>query len=258
VWNERPLILADKRIHTIRTREESSRIVDVALTHRVGGSEIREEREHELRAALFGIEASAEGLSRHRQLLTDQQLDALTSGLAHEVRRVRMLLEERSNPEHTFDLGEAIEPVVACMRATGVDVRCSVPRGIAVIGNRYRTAQVVLGLLDNARQHAPLSPVEIRTRELCGAVALYVEDRGSGVPEERRDGVFERGQCGVDSAGSGLGLYVARCVMAEQGGSIVVRSRPGGGATFVLHFTRPPDTAECVYRGVRYRCRGAR
>ena len=52
-----------------------------------GVNDGQEERAHELRAALFGIEASAEGLRRHRDLLTDEQLDELTNGLADEVRR---------------------------------------------------------------------------------------------------------------------------------------------------------------------------
>ena len=72
-------------------------IVGVALADRGGTSEGDEERAHELRAALFGIEASAEGLSRHRALLTERQLDELADGLAHEVLRVRMLLEDTSS-----------------------------------------------------------------------------------------------------------------------------------------------------------------
>jgi signal transduction histidine kinase len=234
------------------------RIVDVASTDRRGTSDLQQEREHELRAALFGIEASAEGLSRHRDLLTAQQIDELTRGLAHEVRRVRLLLEGRAAAATTFDLGEALGPVVACGRASGADVRCSVPRGIAVVGDGYRTAQVVVGLLDNARQHAPASPIEVRARELCGKVALYVEDRGSGVSGSLRDNVFERGVCGDDSVGSGLGLYVARRVMEEQGGGIAVRSRPGGGATFVLHLLRPASSPCAAHRGVHLPCFGSR
>jgi signal transduction histidine kinase len=44
---------------------------------------------------------------------------------------------------------------------------------------------------------------------------------------------------GDDSTGSGLGLCVARRLMAEQGGTIEVHSRPGGGASFVLSFPCP-------------------
>jgi signal transduction histidine kinase len=227
--------------------------VGVAVADRGGKSETDEERRHELRSALFGIEASAEGLSRHRALLTDQQLDELAHGLAHEVRRVRMLLEG-AVASSTFDLAETIGPVIACARASGLDVRCSVRRGITVVGDRHRTAQVVLALLDNARAHALASPVEVRATELCGTVALYVEDRGRGVSKQARHRLFERGVCGDDSAGSGLGLYVARRIMEDQGGAIAARTRPGGGATFVLHLRRPASTTCRPPRKTRLRC----
>ena len=166
-------------------------------------SERHEERDHELRGALFGIGASADLLSNYREQLTDQQFDELARGLAAEVRRVRTLLDGRVGAPSTFDLGEAIGPVIACARASGLDVRCSVPRGIEVHGIRDTTAQVVLGLLDNAGKHAPSSPVEVRARELCSTTALYVEDRGSGVAGSLRERVFERGECVDDSGGIG-------------------------------------------------------
>jgi signal transduction histidine kinase len=197
-----------------------------------------EEREHELSAALFGLEASAEALSRHHQDLTDRQFDQLTQGILEEVRRLRTLLAGPSEASTHFDLAEAIAPVIACARASGLDVTSSVPRGVEVEGRRDSTAQVVLALLDNARRHAGPSPVEVRTTVLCGAVALYVEDRGTGISGVSSARLFDRGVRGADSTGSGLGLFIARRLMAEQEGSIAVRRRVGGGTSFVLRFRR--------------------
>jgi signal transduction histidine kinase len=207
-----------------------------------------EEQEHELRAALFGIQASAEALSLHRQHLTDLQFDELTRGMVKEVRRLRALVAGRTGAPTRFDLGEAIGPVIACARAAGLDVSCSVPRGIMVEGQPDSTAQVVLALLDNARQHAAASPVEVRATALCGAVALCVEDRGRGVSEMSPERLLDRGVRGADSTGSGLGLFIARQLMAEQGGSIVVRSRVGGGASCVLRFRRAPSEETLLQR----------
>src|SRR3954470_15345775 len=92
------------------------------------------ERDHEMRAALFAIEVAASGLSQHRDRMTSRQVDELMDGLVAETRRVRALLHGGDAPSRTFDLGEAIAPVLACARAAGLDVRSSVPAGIRVEG----------------------------------------------------------------------------------------------------------------------------
>jgi two-component system OmpR family sensor kinase len=197
------------------------------------------ERDHELRAALYGMEALARGLCDHREHLANERVDELMTGLVAEIRRVRALVAGQVGTPRTFDLRAAILPVITCAQASGADVRCSIPVGVEVVGRRNCTAQVVLGLLDNARQHAPSSSVELRVVELGDAVELYVEDCGPGIPESLRGQVFERGVRGANSTGSGLGLCVARRLMAEQGGTIDVCSRSGGGTSFVLRFPCP-------------------
>jgi signal transduction histidine kinase len=197
-----------------------------------------EEREHELRAALFGIESAAEVLTRHRGQMTDLQFDDLTRGVLAEVRRLRGLLAGHIGDRDGFDLAEAIDPVIACARSSGLEVRSSVPRGIDVDGCRASTAQVVLTLLDNARRHAAPSPVDLRVTVIGDIAALYVEDRGNGLGGQSPERLFDRGVRGDDSSGSGLGLFIARRLMGEQGGSIAVRHRVGGGASFVARFRR--------------------
>ena len=141
------------------------------------------ERNHELRAALFGIEASAAGLCEHRDRLTDGQIDELMDGLLAEIRRVRALFDgRRSAAMGTFDLGDALRPVVACAQATGLDVSFFLPPGVEVEGRRDSAAQVLVALLDNVRRHASCSPVDVRVAVLDDAVVVVLEDRGPGIP----------------------------------------------------------------------------
>ena len=165
---------------------------------------------------------------------------ALMDGLIAEIRRVRALFDgRRTASTSTFDLGDAIRPVIACAQASGLDVSFYLPPGIEVEGRRECAAQVVVALLDNVRKHAPSSPVDVRVSVLDDVVVVHLEDRGPGIPAPLRCHVFERGVCGEQSAGSGLGLHIAHRLMAEEGGSISVRPRRGGGTSFVLHFRRP-------------------
>jgi signal transduction histidine kinase len=199
------------------------------------GAELR----HEAHAALFGIEAAATGLTRHR-LLTTELIDELATGLVAEVHRLRVLLEGRAcQPATTFDLYEAIGPALSCARADGVEIRSSVCPGTEVVGRPDNTAQVLVSLLTNARSHAPGSPVDVRVMRSEGTVTLCVEDRGPGVPDTLQEKVFERSMKAVESDGSGLGLFIARRLMDDQDGTIAVRPRSGGGSSFELRFRAP-------------------
>jgi len=199
----------------------------------------RAERDHELRAALFGIEATAQGLRQHRGHMASGQVDELTAVLLAEIRRVRILFDGPAVTPCTFDLGDAIRPVVACARASGLDVTFFLPPGVEVEGCGESAAQVLVALLDNIRRHAASSTVELRVAIRDDVVDVYVEDRGPGIPAPLRCHVFERGVTGDEGFGTGLGLHIAHKLMTEHGGSISVRPRRGGGTTFVLRFRRP-------------------
>jgi len=195
------------------------------------GSELR----HEAAAALLGIEAAALGLTRHRQLPA-AQLDELSNGLLAEVRRLRAMLDQRVAARTTFDLCEAIAPVLTCARARGLIVRSTVEPGVRVLGRPDTTAQVLVALLTNADRHAPGSPIDVRAFGPGPVVTLVVEDRGPGAPDVQRERVFERSVQLVEGRGSGLGLFIARRLMEEQHGTIAVESRPGGGTSVLLRF----------------------
>jgi signal transduction histidine kinase len=209
--------------------------------------EIHHEHRHEARAALLGIEAAAEVLGRYeRGLSADEQRD-LSAGLVAEIRRLRLLVEDAARRSTSFDLREAIMPVVTCARADGLAVQADIPAGLEVDGVPESTAQVVLSLLTNARCHATGSAVELRAEPGEREIALYVEDRGPGIPEELGDAVFERRSRGPNSPGSGLGLFVARWLMTRQRGSIDVRGRRGGGSSFVVRLPRAAHPADAAW-----------
>ena len=70
-----------------------------------------------------------------------------------------------------------------------------------------------------------------------GSARVVVRDRGTGVPVDERDRIFEpftRGRAGSGKRmGSGLGLFIARRVLEAHGGSIALRSSDSG-ASFIL------------------------
>ena len=198
------------------------------------GTDERLERDHELRASLFGIEAAAMALNDQRDRLPSSDVDQLVLAIASEARRLRLMLEPRPKELTSFDLAEAIRPAILLTRCLGVMVRDAVPTGMWVQGCRDDVAEVVFALLDNARLHAAHSAVDVRTTVRDGRTTLYVEDRGPGIAGIGGQPIFERGGRGPQSPGSGLGLFIARRLMIGQAGSLTVDARPGGGASFAL------------------------
>ena len=72
-----------------------------------------------------------------------------------------------------------------------------------------------------------------------GAIAVDVRDTGSGMTAEEIERAFERFHKGPESRGSGLGLTIARGLVAAHGGEIRASSEPGSGTT--MTFTLPRD-----------------
>lgn len=101
--------------------------------------------------------------------------------------------------------------------------------------DKRRLERVVANLVENAETHGG------GCREVCvttdqRAVRVVVDDHGAGVPEDRRDRIFDRFVRDGSSRGNGTGLglaIVARHV-AWHGGRVLVEDAPGGGARFVV------------------------
>ncbi|HEV2170882.1 MAG TPA: sensor histidine kinase, partial [Candidatus Binatus sp.] len=69
------------------------------------------------------------------------------------------------------------------------------------------------------------------------SVELKIADEGGGIPPEALPRIFEPFFT-TKPFGSGLGLSMARDVMARSGGEIGASNRPEGGAEFVLTFAQ--------------------
>jgi PAS domain S-box-containing protein len=106
---------------------------------------------------------------------------------------------------------------------------------VRVVGNDL-LPEVFENLLSNAVQHndsaSPTVSVSVRVEGEDAVVE--VADDGPGVDEAMRDAIFEKGEKGFDSPGTGFGLYLVRELVASYDGAIDVRNRREGGAAFTV------------------------
>lgn len=111
---------------------------------------------------------------------------------------------------------------------------------LEVRGDPERVHLVLTNLLANAIRHTPPGgAVELRAVSTGEEVRFEVRDTGEGIPREHLDHVFEKFYRvpGARSGGVGLGLYIAREIVAAHGGAMGAESEPGKGSTF--WFTLP-------------------
>jgi len=106
-----------------------------------------------------------------------------------------------------------------------------------------RIAQVISNLVGNALQHSkPNTPIVVESLISGSNAVLTVANEGPGIAMDEMKRLFEPYQRGTNAAvrgGSmGLGLYIAREVIAAHGGTIEVESRPQATTTFTVRLPR--------------------
>lgn len=113
------------------------------------------------------------------------------------------------------------------------------------------TSAVLAHLLENAGQYSPAgSSVTISAQAHDASLTVSVRDRGLGIAPQDLEHLFERFYRGADARrqafGTGMGLAIARGLLAAQGGRVWAENHPDGGAVFTMSIPAParPATTE--------------
>jgi len=101
-------------------------------------------------------------------------------------------------------------------------------------------SSVFRNLLNNAVQHndkdTPLVEVSCEIRD--DDVVVRIADNGPGIPDDKKDVVFGKGERGLGSPGTGIGLYLVRTLVTQYGGEVRAEDNEPTGTTFVVELPR--------------------
>ena len=229
-----------------RTLVDQNRRLQASEHHK---SEVISMVSHELRTPLASVLGFTSLLlqrdfpsdERRRYLeIVDQEARRL-GALAEDFLDVRLLEEGRFDLELApVELVTLVREQVLLFFANERRHRLSLdvpPQPVVVDGDRDRLAQVVGNLLSNALKYTPDGgEISARIAVVRGRARLSVSDRGIGIPREHHGRIFERffraDAPAKGIAGTGIGLAVARDIVAAHGGEIGFNSAEGEGSTF--------------------------
>jgi signal transduction histidine kinase len=204
---------------------------------------------HELRTPLTAIRGHVEAL-REGIVSEPEQVQSSLDVIAAEADRLERLvgdvLDLAKLQAHRFtvrreevDMCRVLEQAYAAFgeeaRRREIDyVLVSDDGAPVIVSDGDRVLQVISNLLSNAFRWTPDGGrIELQLQVANGDVRVDVVDSGPGVPEAKRERIFEA-FISNDVNGTGLGLPIARELAVALGGQVELRSEPGRGSRFRL------------------------
>ncbi|MER8035516.1 sensor histidine kinase KdpD [Streptomyces hydrogenans] len=203
---------------------------------------------HDLRTPLAGIKASVSSLRSDDVEWSEEDRAELLEGIEAGADRLdhlvgNLLDMSRLQTGTVTPLIRAVDlDEVVPMALGGVpdgSAEADVPETLPMVEvDKGLLERAVANIVENAVKYSPDGvPVAVAASALGDRVELRVVDRGPGVPDDSKDGIFEPFQRFGDAprgSGVGLGLAVARGFVEAMGGTISAEDTPGGGLTMVL------------------------
>ena len=226
-------IVRKKRDELIRARKE---MASDALARAQTLEQIGTKVAHELKNPLTGVKALVQlGLRSKAEAASHERLDVVE----REVTRMQEILQNylsftrplQSVTPTRVELGPIVSDTLEVLSARADDARVRLyAEGDAVIeADPRRLKEALLNLVANAIEATPPGgTVEVEVRPAGEEASIFIHDTGRGMPAEtlRRIGTpfFT-----TREEGTGLGVVLARSVIAQHGGSLRYDSEPGRG-----------------------------
>lgn len=207
---------------------------------------------HDLRNPLAAITAGAALLAHAAE--DDQRQARVASRILNSAQRMERMIADLLDLTRTrlggviplravhTDLRHVCEEVVLEVQASypHAVVRCESRGDVTGTWDADRLAQVVSNLVANAIEHGGKTPVTVVASEAGERVRLMVHNDGDPIPPHAQAKIFEPLTRGTSDGTHhlGLGLFIARAIVAAHGGEIHLSSTTESGTTFELTLPR--------------------
>lgn len=113
-------------------------------------------------------------------------------------------------------------------------------------------SSVFRNLLNNAVAHNDKEEPEITVHVESDdeTIAVRFADNGPGIPDSYKQEIFGRGEMGLESSGSGIGLYLVDTLVEMFDGEVVLEDNEPEGSVFTVVLPRSKRPAETDHEAV--------
>ncbi|WP_080506157.1 PAS domain-containing protein [Halorubrum sp. BV1] len=135
------------------------------------------------------------------------------------------------------ELGEQIERTRSDRDRATVSVDGSIP-DVTVLADDLLEA-VFRNLLTNAVVHndKEVAEVTVSTRVFDESVRVSIADNGPGIADDHKEQIFQEGQKGLESGGTGVGLYLVKTLVDTYDGDVWVEDNEPTGSVFAVELS---------------------
>jgi len=148
---------------------------------------------------------------------------------------------QRESIEVNTLISTSLRPLLIPMELHHVAIQSDVPKGIMIQGDFGWLSEAIQNILKNgmesAGEHGKIS-ISCTDNPLFTEIAI--QDSGIGFEKEALPHLFDRFYRGKgdNATGYGIGLALCKMIIVRQGGTIVAKNSPQGGAVFTIRFPK--------------------
>lgn len=152
--------------------------------------------------------------------------------IINKVRRLREL--EREEEVLEFNLDNTLDKVLSEYSAQleEKDIEIDVQKDKLKVKAGSLLKILFSNLIENSIHHASCDKIRIRTEVEDEKCVVIVEDDGTGIDDEDKEKLFDKGFKKGEKSGSGLGLYLVKEIAKNYNGEIEVKDSELGGSRF--------------------------
>ena len=186
---------------------------------------------HEFKTPIAGIRGALELLEDHEETMSAEDRRRFLANATKDADRLSLLLERLLHLARA-DMAVATEgastsidgplhAIADAMRGPNLAISLSLPPDLPPAATAPALVEAVLQILVENSAQAGANAIAIGVEPRDDRIAITVSDNGGGVPAADSDRVFEPFHTGRrEQGGSGLGLSIARSLLASCGGTI--------------------------------------